>query len=402
MLPWTQKYRPKNIKGIRGQDKAAEALRSFVDNFKNNKQRSALVYGPPGCGKTSAAYAVAKELDLEVIEVNASDVRNKESINEVIGPASSQMSLFSRGKIILVDEIDGLSGTKDRGGIQAITKLIAKSGFPLILTAQDPYDKKFKALRKISLMLEFHGLSYTSIKSVLKDICYKERINYDDVALTALARRAGGDLRGAINDLQTLSEFTKRLKMEDVDELGGRRQMESMASALVKVLKTTNPDIARTAFDDVDEDFDQIFLWVESNMPKEYEKIGDIARAYDAISLADVYRGRIRRWQYWRYLVYIKDFLTAGVAMAKEEKYKKFVKYMPTMRLLRIWQSNMKNAKKKAIAEKIADKTHTSSKRVMDDVLPYLKKVWTTKSPMKGKLEKELELTKDEVMWLKK
>lgn len=402
MLPWTIKYIPKKSSDIIGQETQVKRLQDFVKDYKKEKKKAILIYGAPGCGKTSAVHAIAGEISLELIEINASDARNKDAILDRVGGALGQQSLFFSGKIILIDEIDGLSGTKDRGGLSEVAKQIDKSSFPIIMTANNPYDQKFKALRKKSELVEFNTLDYRAVKKVLKNICYKEKINYDDTALSALSRRAGGDLRGAITDLQVLAEHSKRLRPEDVDELSERRQTESMVNALVKVFKSTNPEIALRAFDDIEEDIDQIFLWVDANLPKEYTKAEDLARAYDTLSLADVFRGRIRRWNYWRYLSYIHQLLSAGIALSKDEKYKVFVKYMPTMRLLRIWQSNMKNAKKKAVAQKIADRTHTSEKRVMQDTLPYLRTIFLNNQEKANALADELDLQKEEIEWLKK
>src|SRR3989338_2101399 len=127
MQPLTHKYAPKNTKGVIGQDEPIRHLKNFVFNFSKQKKKSALIYGPSGTGKTSCAYMIASEIGYEVIEVNASEFRNAEQINKKVGNAIKQQSLFAKGKIILVDEIDGLSGHEDRGGIQAITKLIQDS-----------------------------------------------------------------------------------------------------------------------------------------------------------------------------------------------------------------------------------------------------------------------------------
>ncbi|MBT3464895.1 replication factor C large subunit [archaeon] len=398
MQPWTTKYLPKNTNGIQGQNKAVESLKLFLDNFP--KQRAALLYGPPGCGKTSLAHAVAKERDLELIEVNASDVRNAESIKQKLGPAMFQMSLFSKGKIILVDEIDGVSGNKDRGGLSALRKLNEKTQFPVIMTANNPFDKKFSALRKKSEIIQFQTLNYLSVQNVLKRIAKSEGVEYDEIALSSLARRAGGDLRGAINDLQTLSEYNKKLSKEDVDELSGRRQKDTMINALMRIFKTTNPDVALPALDDVDEDINDVFLWIEENLPKEYKKPKDIARAFDNLSLADVFRGRIRKRQHWRFLVYINNLLTAGIALSKDEKYPGFNKYTRTTRILRMWQWNMKTAKRKAIVSKIAAKTHTSSKRVLQDTFPYVKSIFKNNKEEAEKLANYFELDKEEVAYL--
>jgi len=397
---WTEKYKPKSSDEIQGQDKAVEQLINFVKNYNPKFKKAGFLYGEPGSGKTCSVHTVAKEAGLELIEINASDVRNKDEIEQKIGAVMGQQSLFFSSKLILMDEVDGVSSTKDRGGLAALGKMIEKSKYPIILTANDPFDKKFADLRKKSVMIEFHGLMYTSIVKVLKKIADKENISYDDNALNSLARRNGGDLRGAINDFQTLSGITKKLDMGDLDDLGTRKHTESMHEALIKVLKTIKPEIALSAFDNVEENQDAIIMWLDENIPKEYEKPADIAGAYDALSMADIYRKRIKRWQHWRFMVYINDFITAGVALSKDEKYKKFVKYSPTTRILKMWQANMKFGKRKEIARKVAAYTHTSPKYALQNVLPYLKKIFEMNKNYGQMLGEVLELDNAEITWL--
>ncbi|MBI2673605.1 AAA family ATPase, partial [Candidatus Woesearchaeota archaeon] len=111
------KYKPKEYKDLLGQAKALKNLHDFVADFKKFKQKSALVYGPPGIGKTISIKKLAEKLDLEIIELNASDFRNKEAIERIIGGSIMQRSLFNRSKLILIDEVDGISGNEDRGGL---------------------------------------------------------------------------------------------------------------------------------------------------------------------------------------------------------------------------------------------------------------------------------------------
>ena len=110
MVPWIKKYEPKSSDDIVGQEDAVKYLKEFITNPKKRKKKAIILYGPSGNGKTSSVYAISNELDLELIEVNASDFRNKDKIESTIGQSSKQMSLFGKSKIILVDEIDGLSG----------------------------------------------------------------------------------------------------------------------------------------------------------------------------------------------------------------------------------------------------------------------------------------------------
>ena len=402
MHPFTFKYQPKTAKEIIGQDSGIKKLRDFVVNFKRQKKNAALLYGPSGTGKTISAYAIAKELNLEILEVNASDVRNADQINSLLGSAIGQMSLFSKGKLILVDEIDGLSGTKDRGGLQAITKLIEKSSFPIILTATNPWDYKFNNLKRRAEMIEFIPLDYLSIFEILKNICSKEKIRYEEEILKGLARRAGNDARAAINDLQTLSMEAKELTKESLEELGERNKLDSMLNALVKIFKSTDPKVAITAFDTVEENLDQQLLWIDENLPREYTNPEDLAKAYDKLSKADVFNRRIKRWQHWRFLVYINALITAGIAVSKKEKYRHFVQYKPTGRLLKLWWAKQKAMKKKAIAEKIGEKTHTSTKQALKNTLPYMQIVFRKNKSFREQLTEELDLSMEEVEWLRK
>ena len=401
MIPFIKKHQPKELNELVGQDAVIKDLKEFIIDFKNNKKNAALIYGPSGVGKTCCVYALKNDLGLEIVEVNASDFRNKEQINLKVGAAVNQQSLFSKSKIILVDEIDGLSGTKDRGGIQAITKLIEKSTFPIILTATNPWGNKFNTLRRRCNLVEFEPLDYLPIFKILKKICNKEKIKYGESVLKGLARRAGGDLRAAINDLQTLTNEKKELTKKSLEDLAERNKEDSIINALIKIFKTTDVKIAASAFNNVREGLDEQLLWLDENLPKEYTKAEDLARAYDKLSKADVFNRRIKRWQHWRFLVYINLLITAGIAVSKDKKYKEMVQYKPTGRLLKLWWAKQKSMKKKAIAAKIAEKTHSSTKEILKTTLPYLQIAFKKDKNFRNNLIKELDLSKEEVDWLR-
>jgi replication factor C large subunit len=399
-MSWVRKYAPKKLNQVDGLDSAIAELGKFVTRFKKGK--ALMLYGSSGGGKTSSVYALAHELGYELIEINASDSRNADQIDSLLGNASKQMSLFFKSKIMLVDELDGIAGKEDRGGVQAILRLIETSTFPIILVANDPYNEKLSSLRKKSVMLEYRTRPYTSLLKVLKEICKEEKIRFDEEALSMLARRAGGDMRAAINDLQSLASDDRKLTRKDVEEFGERDRTDSIIQALVKVFKTTDLDVALKAFDNVDEDLDKIFLWVDENLPHEYTRAADLARGFDALSKADVFKGRIMRWQYYRFYVYCYNLLSVGIAFAKDEKYKSFISYKPTSRILKLWIAKQKNLKKKAIAEKIGEKTHTSTRRALQSTLPYLRTVFKKNKHEADKLAHYLDLDFEQVEWLKR
>lgn len=398
---FTSKYKPKNTSEIVGQDEQLKELKKGISEYGKKKTKKALlVHGPSGTGKTSTIHALAKELDLEIIEVNASDSRNTESLENKILPAIKQQSLFSKGKIILIDEIDGISGNQDRGGVPTLIKFIQESPYPIILTANDPWDQKFNSLRTKSVMIEYKAISVLVMVNHLKDICKREGIKIEDDALNALSRRNQGDMRATLNDLENISSSNKNIKKEHVEDTSEREREDTIINALLKVFKTRDPEIALRAFDNVDEDIDKIFLWIDENLSKEYMKEQDLANAYNELSQADVYFGRIRRWQYYRFYAYIYDMLSAGIALSKKEKNTSYVQYKPTSRILKIWMANQKNAKRKSIASKIAAHTHTSAKGAFHEV-PFIKAMSKDKRFI-SKIAEELKLEEEEIEWLKK
>ena len=134
-LPWTEKHRPKRLSEFLGDEKAAKLLEDFIRNYAKSKKKSVLLFGPSGCGKTTIAYLMASHFNYEIFELNASDFRDKENLNLKLKNALQQNSLFSKGKIILIEELEGISGTEDKGGISALSSLIKESTYPVIITA---------------------------------------------------------------------------------------------------------------------------------------------------------------------------------------------------------------------------------------------------------------------------
>ncbi|MFA6088999.1 MAG: replication factor C large subunit [Candidatus Woesearchaeota archaeon] len=399
---WSEKYLPKKISEYIGREKEVEEVLSFIKNYKKQRKKAILLYGPCGSGKTSLIHAISKELGLELIEVNASDDRNKEQLELKVGNAINQQSLFGTSKLILLDEVDGLSGTYDRGATSQISSLIKLSKYPIVMTGNNIWDKKFSELRTISQMIEFPEYPHATILKILEHICKSEKIHYDVEILKSFARRAGGDVRGAINDLQSICSHDKKLSKDNFETVSDRRHVESVPQALTKIFKTTDCNIAIKAFDDADIDMDEQFLWLEENIPIEYEKPLDIYRAFDALSRADVFRGRIIRQQHWHFLTTINALLTCGVAVAKDEKYKKFVEYKRNERILKMWILNNTNAKKKSICEKIANKTVESKKSIYKNGIRYYKLISKNDPSFAKEFAREFELEDEEVEWLVK
>lgn len=389
--PWCEKYRAACFLDVKGQDLAINKVKNFLQNFP--KKKAVVLHGPPGTGKTSLAYAIAFELDAEILEMNASDLRNKQKVSEIIGPASVSKSLFKKSKIILVDEVDGIS-TRDRGGLPELLRIISDSAYPVIITANDIWNKKFSKLRQKTELVQLKDVDYKTILQILKDVCSKEGCFVNQDVLTSIAIKARGDIRAGLNDLQIVA------KTKDPDlikhDSGDRNKEQSIFSALQYVFKNAKLDTKMlSVFDEVNLPIDQIFLWIEENIPVEY-KGEELAKAYDALSRADVFRGRIYRQQHWRFMVYEYFLLGSGIAAAKKSNKTGWTSYKKPSRILKIWLQNQRAAKKKTISQKYARHTHISTKQAMKDFM-MIKIILK-----KPEIRQELKLTQDEIEYLDK
>jgi len=400
MTLYTIKYAPENSDQIFGQQKAVEELKDFIINYKSKRQKAALLYGPIGNGKTSSVYAAAKELNYDILEINSSDLRNAENIKSFLDSALGQQSLFFKPKMVLIDEVDNISGVKDRGCIPALLKAIEKSSFPVILTANDIEDSKLKSLKKSSQLIVYHKLQYKTIAHALKWICEQENIKFEEKAINSLARQVDGDMRAALLDLHICAannNNNNNISFENVTSLSDRKRTETILNALRIIFKSSSVENALPALDNLDIDIREVFFWIDENMPKEYISAKSLAKGYEFLSRADVFNGRIMKRQHWRFLVYISNLLTAGISSAKDERNPDFVPYRQTMRFLRMWQAKMKNAKKKEIAAKLAVRTHTSTKAANEQI-PYLQAIFRNNAG--SGIAEELGLSDEEAEWL--
>ena len=389
---WAEKYRPKLLSELRGQEQAIVKIKEFLESFGKARSKNALaLHGPPGIGKTTLAHVAARELGFEIFELNASDLRNKNNLHEILRPATEQRSLMKKGKIILVDEVDGISGA-DRGGLTELLRLIETTQHPLILTANDIWDRKFSSLRRKVELVQLKEIDYRTINGILIEILRQEKKFVPLDTLTNISLKSKGDLRAAINDLQTASGLENPTEIS-FDE---RNKEVDIFNALRTIFKGKADKSQLALFDSVNMPLDEIILWVEENLPAEYHG-KELARATDLISKTDIFRKRIFRQQYWRFLVYQNAFLSYGISSVKNsgEARAGFTSYKRPTRILKIWLNNRKIEKRKSIAKKYAEYVHIGEKRALKE-FPEVESI--LQNP---KVQRELKLTEDEVAYLK-
>ena len=385
-MSWVEKYRPEKFSQIKGQEDAIVKTRMFLDKFPN--KRAMILYGPPGTGKTTLAIVAAKETNSEIFELNASDLRNRDKLREILKPAMEQKSLFKDKKIILVDEVDGISAS-DWGGLPELLSLIIQTPYPVIITANDIWKKELAALRKKAEMVQLKEISYKIIKDILIELLKKENRFLDDKIITKIAINAKGDLRGAINDLQTESGVKSEIIIVD-----GRDKEVDIFNALRLIFKGKPTEQTMKILDSVNMSIDEIILWVEENIPVEYQK-EELARAIELLSETDIYKKRIYKQQYWRFLIYENFFMSYGISASKKDLKTGFTSYKKPTRILKMWMNNQREERKKSIAKKYAAYVHVGVKRALNE-FPIIKQIIF----QNAEISKELKLSKEEIDYL--
>ncbi|PVZ99103.1 hypothetical protein BB558_004883 [Smittium angustum] len=219
---WVDIYKPKNLSELCGNKKQVEDTINWLKHWSPNLekgQKSLLISGPPGIGKTTAVQLIARELGLDAIEFNASDSRNKESIKNHLGVLSgnhtilefaNQKSTFKKplhpirqGKtLIVMDEVDGMS-SGDRGGTAELIKIIEKSKIPIICICNDRASQKVKSLANHCVDIRFFRPQARMLRSRIMSICHREGLKIDANAADQLAAATQADMRQILNILST-------------------------------------------------------------------------------------------------------------------------------------------------------------------------------------------------------
>ena len=375
MVDWTEQYRPRSLSELRGNNKARDALQEWAESWDDHRE-AVVLYGSPGVGKTSAAHALANDMDWETVELNASDQRTADVIERFAGRAAMNATLSGSAsgggaaggntasrQLVVLDEADNIHGNYDRGGKAAITDLVKNSGQPIVLIANEFYEMS-RGLRNACQDIEFRDVGARSIVPALRDICRHEDIEYEQAALDAIAETNSGDLRGAVKDLQAAAEGRDAITESDV-VTGERDKSMGIFPFLDAVLKEESAQEALQASYSVDETPDDLTKWIEDNMLDVYEP-GEAALAYDFLANADRWLGRVRATQNYSYWRYAGDNTAAGVAAAREGTKGGWTRYGRPQ----FWPSSDKTAD--AVCQQIAEQSGTSIAIARRAILPFL------------------------------
>ncbi len=372
--PWTEKFRPRRVSEVVGNREAIEAFLSWIRSWGSGRpsKKAALLHGPPGNGKTSLVLAFAEENGYDLVQVNASDRRSAEDLENLLGPTVRAASVLGRKRIVLIDEVDGLSTTADAGGVRAIASLIDRTDVPIVLVANDPWDPALKELRTRSEMIEFRRLRSKEVLSRLEEICRREGVEVGSDVLEAIAERSHGDMRAAINDLQLV--VASGSEPSRVLESVPNRLVELNAFELLgRIFGARRFADGRGTLANSDLDTDTVFTWVFDNLENQIRNPKVLHEAYAILADADLHLRRASRLQRWELMKYGTTLLSAGPGVIKSTVSEKGGRFEFPSRIRFMQETRDLRALMESITTKVSKRLHMSTAKAVTEFVPYLR-----------------------------
>lgn len=355
---WSEKYRPQTLLDMVGNE---DARVLFVEWFAKWKKgtKPLLLVGPPGTGKTTLANLAAKQFGYDMISLNASDVRNKQRIQEILSPVLGNTSILGR-PMIFVDEVDGIYGRADFGGAEALINILKEPTVPIILAANSDLSAKMKSIKKVVKTIHIRPLPPRLVQLFLKKILKNEGAKLSPGSLIKIVSESRGDLRSMINSTQALVtgfEPSTEKSFESLD-------IESGVNAF---FKANSIDEARTVLYSMRIDPREKISAFYSSVITSNISNSEMDRMLQVISEADILFGRIMRTQEWRLLRYLDEILIGLYQKDSSVRYSQYNLSWPLLNRIR-WDGKNINSLGKILAKKM----HISKSTFATLYFPYM------------------------------
>jgi len=372
-LPWIEKYRPATLGEVSGHYDSIFALTGWANAWDDDidvEKKAVILYGTAGVGKTTTAIALANEMNWNLLELNASDVRNAKSIKKIVGSASESSDLGGSKTLILLDEADNLHGSSARGGVKVIIDIIKTTKQPIILIVNDFYKIPY-ALKSICECLEFAKINKVSMMSVLGKICDNENITVGFGSLEKIIDNADGDLRTAVGDLQSSVSNKDSLDKNNLF-LSESDEKKDVFKVMQGIFKAPNAIEAYKVINKSDKDPEELVQWVDQNLGTEFGSGAELLAAYACISKADLFLGRTKRrqnYKMWKHASVIMSCNINNISNNRSGMRRGFTRYESPKHWKLMSSSKVRRKNMKSCIEKIGRYCHVSQNYVSSEDL---------------------------------
>lgn len=386
-MMWSEKYRPKNLYDFIGNEEAKISIIEWLGKWIKGSKPILLV-GPPGIGKTTLATLCAKQFGYDLISLNASDVRSKQRIQEVLMPILGNTSVFGK-PMIFIDEVDGIHGRSDYGGVEALVDLLKEPTVPIVLAANYERSDKMKNIKKASKIIQLKPIPPRLLQLYLESILRKEDAKISVGTILRLVVESRGDIRSIINSAQALvSGFEPQteksfveMNVEDAINAFFKAKSIDEARIILYSLRIDPQEKIQTFYSSV----------ITSSLSKE-----DLQKMLGVISEADLIYGKIRKTQEWRLLRYLDSVLLGLYKEGITARYSQFNLPWPTLNRLR-WDGKAI----KGLISMLAKRMHVSTSDFATFYFPYMLFCMKNKSLNMNLDESNNEILQKEIVALK-
>lgn len=357
-LMWSEKYRPTIITDMIGNE---EARNSIVDWFKKWRPgtKPILLVGPPGIGKTTIANLAAKQFGYDMIGLNASDVRSKTRINEILNPVLGNVSVLGK-PMIFIDEVDGIHGRADFGGAEALIKILKDPSVPIVLAANSDSSAKMKSIKKTAKTIYFRPLPPRLLRLFLENILRNENLELSPGSLIKVINESRGDIRSMINLAQTYISGFNPLTDKSFESL-------SLEFGINSFFKAKSIEEARLILYSIQSDpREKINAFYSSIITSKLSR-EETRETLEVLSKADLLYGHIMKSQQWRLMRYLNEILIKLYKQDSPVRYSQYNLSWPLLNRIR-WDGRSI----KALTTTLAKKMHVSKSIIATFYLPYI------------------------------
>ncbi len=373
-MMWSEKYRPARVEQMVGNEDARLAAIKWLTGWVNGSKPLLLV-GPPGTGKTTLVHALAKQFEYDLVEMNASDARNRQILQTRILPVFQNASLLGRKILLFLDEVDGISGREDTGGVDALVDLMKEPTVPVILAA-NVKSAKMKDLAKACKTIEFRPVPPRLLMLFLDHVLQSEGSNFGPGDKISIVNNSGGDIRSMLNGAQSRAAGYTTGSNKDTAEV-------DIADAINGYFNAEDPDKAAMLLGKADSSYSDPRYEVMTPEARRKDMLAalfssiassrvdseDLAALLDVLSRSDVQVGRATANRLWGLLKYLDRIIAGGLYERSRKKAIKYSQYsMPWPVMGPIFARSQSTRK---ILAELAPAVHTSKSTAGMFVMPY-------------------------------